>query len=157
MLERFDGSEHRAFLSTEKSDGIYVADLNGTNEEPDLLARISDAGSLSTLEFHYQTNSLLASDDEKGVLYRVDPSMEPVLVAVLANNLGRPTSMAVDEARGIYYISNSLGRHLWSLRCGPGLVCQAPLRFAEGVAVSAQTAMMVSPDGALWIAELVAR
>ncbi len=152
-----DGSANRVFLSTERSDAIYVVGLSGSNREPDLLTRISDAGSLSTLVFHYKTNSLLALDGEQGVLYHIDPSMEPARVRILANGLGRPTSMVADEARDVLYITNALGRHLWSMRCGAGMACQAPRRFAEDVAVSAQTVMTVSPDGALWIADLQAR
>jgi hypothetical protein len=152
-----DGPANRVFLSAEQYGAIYVADLKSADQEPELLTRIGDAGVLSTLVFHRQTNSLLALDGAKGVLYQIDPSMDPVHVNTLTDGLGRPTSMEVDEARGVIYITNAQGRHLWALRCGPDLVCQTPQRFAEGVTVSAQAAMAVSPSGTLWLADLEAR
>lgn len=149
----FDLDRNRAFLTGVDDRVIHSLDPTAKNPTPEPWLEIESEGVVSSLVYDRGTRSLFAANGETGVLYRLTEEDGKPVPALVAESLGWPVGIAVDQQRGRLFVGDAKGRQIFRIDCDGQGSCSEPRSLIASEIFVSPRDLDVAPDGTLWVAD----
>ena len=154
LAAAFDFGNRRVFLSGPDGKVIYRVALDEKKKPaPELWLDVSDSGVISHLRYHNETGALLAAGGEDGELWRLTEHGEGPKPTLIADNLGWPVGLAIDDERRIIYVGDAKGDRIWRIDCPELNTCNEPTVLLQAEMFVSPSELSVAEDGTLWVAD----
>ena len=149
----FDLESKRAYLAGVEGKAIYSVDLTAKKATPELWLDTESEELMSSLVFDNSTRSLYAASGTEGVLYRLTDEDGKPQAALIADSLGWPVGIAIDQQRGRLYVGDAKGRQIWQIDCTGSGECSEPRSLIASEIFVSPGDLNVAPDGTIWVAD----
>jgi len=149
----FDLDRNRAYFPDIEGKVIYSVDLTAKKATPEPWIEVESEGLVSSLAWDPGTQALYATAGKNGVLYRVTQKDGKPQATMVANSLGWPVGLAVDQDRGRLYLGDAKGQQIWRIDCPGGGECSVPRSMVVSEVFVSPGDLDVARDGTVWVAD----